>query len=101
MIAVMTAPRELDGAAVLTTASVSATRATGVTRHFRGGERVNEQIRWLAVCRYEDHPGFYLFYCGEDWTVVTDTFHDTVESALDQAGHEFEGVSFTPLSQSS
>lgn len=101
MIAVMTPPRDLDGAAVLTTASVSAARATGLTQHFRAGERVNEQIHWLAVGRYEGQPGFYLFYCGEDWTVVTDTFHDTVEGALDQARHEFDGVSFTPLSQSS
>lgn len=55
----------------------------------------------LAACRYKDQPGVYLFYCDEGWTVVTDTFHGTVEGATDQARHEFESVVFTPIDNSS
>ena len=90
----MTSPRVLDGAEVLATADVSASKRTGRTRHFRDGEQVDGRITRLAVCRYADQPGVYLFYCDADWAVVTDTLHDSFDAALSRAGHEFEGVPF-------
>jgi hypothetical protein len=97
----VTAPHELDGAAVVATAPVTTEDATGATRHFRDGKLANEYIRWLAVCRYADQPGVYLFYCDEDWAVLTDTFHETVEDAYSQARFEFGDVSFDLMAEPS
>lgn len=49
-------------------------------------------VAGLAVCRYEDGGGFYLFYCDGEWNVVTDTYHESVEGAKNQAEFEYEGV---------
>jgi hypothetical protein len=47
----------------------------------------------LAICVYETgDEGFYLFYCDEEWRVVTDTWHETLEDAKSQAEFEYEGV---------
>jgi hypothetical protein len=47
----------------------------------------------LAVARYDDpSSGFYLFSLDEHGTVVTDTCHDSVEAALDQAALEYVGL---------
>ena len=41
----------------------------------------------LALASYPDAIGVYLFYCGADWQVMTDTFHDNTAAALAQAGY--------------
>ena len=86
-------PKEIDGARVLcfaaVTPEVSPTRAT---THRRGGQILGP-ARALAICQYPDESSFYLFYCGEDWTVQTDTFHLSLEDAKHQAEFEYEGIS--------
>lgn len=47
----------------------------------------------LAICRYGDGEGYYLFYCDREWEVVTDTHHQSVEDARSQAEFEYTGVS--------
>jgi hypothetical protein len=47
----------------------------------------------LAICQYAGESSFYLFYCDEDWTVCTDTFHMTLEDAKHQAEYEYDGIS--------
>jgi hypothetical protein len=37
----------------------------------------------------------YLFYCDERWMVITDTLHDDVKAALEQARFEFGDLAFT------
>jgi hypothetical protein len=49
----------------------------------------------LAICRFEDKEAFYLFGCDADWNPVSDTWHETLEKALDQAEFEYEGISDT------
>lgn len=52
----------------------------------------------LAVARYDDpSSGFYLFSLDEHGTVVTDTCHDSVEAALDQAALEYVGLTWTDV----
>lgn len=46
----------------------------------------------LALCKYDDEDGYFLFGCDADWNVVTDTWHMTVQDALAQAELEYEGV---------
>ena len=48
--------------------------------------------RGLAICQYEDEVGYYLFGCDENWKCITDTFHDTIEDAMDQGQREYEGT---------
>jgi hypothetical protein len=49
----------------------------------------------LAVCQYDGDEEFYLFYCDNNWNVIADTWHLTMESALQQAVFEYRGVSFS------
>jgi len=49
----------------------------------------------LAICRHDDEEACYLFGCDEEWNAVTDTWHETLEKALQQAEFEYEGVSET------
>ena len=36
-----------------------------------------------AICQYEGHKSFYLFWCNERWEVIGDTDHPTVDDATD------------------
>ena len=86
-------PANLDGAQVLLYAIIDQRhRPTGKTLHRIGGE-VMPPASGLAVCRYEKDTGFYLFYCDGAWRVLTDTWHESVEDARNQAEFEYEGVS--------
>jgi len=47
----------------------------------------------LAIC--VDKSGYFLFGCDSAWHVVTDTWHQTLEEAMNQAESEYEGISAT------
>lgn len=49
----------------------------------------------MAICQYEGHDGYYLFGCNAEWDAVTDTCHQTLEEAKEQAEFEYVGVSET------
>jgi hypothetical protein len=86
-------PRTLDGAKVLRYAPVAeSVESTGRTRHFKGS--LLGPASALAIARYEDSPesGYYLFYLDDGGVVVTDTNHDSMEAALDQAAFEYAGL---------
>jgi hypothetical protein len=93
----MSTPNVLDGAKVLQTAAVSDKQATGATRHLRDGGSLSLRITRLAMAKYDTGPGIYLFYCDASWAVLTDTFHDSVDDAREQAEFEYEGVEFVEL----
>jgi hypothetical protein len=48
----------------------------------------------LAICQYDERQGYYLFYCDADWKVVTDGWHESIETAIRQAEFEYTGISF-------
>ena len=86
-------PNELDGARMICFAEVSdKIKPTGNTTHRKSGEILGP-ARALAICQYAGTGHFYLFYCAENWTVLTDTFHLTLDEAKDQARFEYEGIS--------
>ena len=67
---------------------------TGHTRHFFGlpddPNKVEAPVpAMLRIVQYEDAWGFYLFYCDADGVEFTDTLHETVAAAKDQAAFEF------------
>ena len=49
----------------------------------------------LAICQYDGERAFYLFGCDAEWNSTSDTWHETLEDALAQAEHEYEGSSAT------
>jgi hypothetical protein len=87
-------PTTLDGASVLAYADLADTTTTGRTRHLVAGSEP-PKFAQLAIARYPDEPGYYLFYCDASWGVVTDTLHDSREAAEAQAAFEFDDVAFT------
>ena len=66
-------------------------RATNNTKHLIGGQ-LETDFAALAICKYPNECGCYLFYCNSDWEAVTDTFHERLEDALAQAEFEYEGI---------
>ncbi len=67
-------------------------RTTGSTRHRVGGSEAGRPAG-LAVCR--DGDAYYLFGCDARWDPVTDTWHATLDDALEQAEFEHAGTSGT------
>ena len=61
---------------------------TGKTHHFQGEKRLPAPT-FLQVVQYPEDPGFYLLYFDEDWQELTDTYHESLKDALEQATFEF------------
>jgi hypothetical protein len=94
----MVVPKKVDGANVLKYAIVSdEVEPTGATRHYRSGSELGPATA-LAIAQYEGEEGFYLFYLDAEGAVATDTFHDLVEGALDQAAFEYSGLRWSDVS---
>ena len=51
-------------------------------------------MRLLRFAQYEASDRAYLFYCDNAWSVVTDTEHECVTAAIEQANFEFGLLSF-------
>jgi hypothetical protein len=69
-------------------------RFTGACKQIVRGELMGA-MAGLAICQYAGEDAFYLFGCDSDWQNVTDTWHQTLEEAQQQAEFEYEGVSAT------
>ncbi len=67
-------------------------RPTGYCRHTVAGTPL-DSVAGLAICSYDASPGYYLLYCDAQWKPTADTYHDTIEAAMQQAEFEFEGTS--------
>jgi hypothetical protein len=61
---------------------------TGGTHHYHGSEELPPPVE-LRIVKYDDTGGYYLFYCDNDGNEITDTYHDTIASAMKQAHWEF------------
>jgi len=49
----------------------------------------------VAIGQRPGDPMTYLFFCDEQWTPVTDTYHPNIGRAKEEAEIEFNGVSKT------
>jgi hypothetical protein len=59
------------------------------------GMRARFADRLVPDTYRRDEPAYYLFDCDEEWNSITDTRHETIEEALQQAESEYAGVSAT------
>lgn len=85
------APSEIDGARVIATAIVQkGVCPTGATTH-TGPDGLVPPANALAIV--SGSAGVYLFYCDQQWQVLADTWHLSVENAKAQAEFEYAGVS--------
>jgi hypothetical protein len=90
-------PDMIDGANVVCASPVDE------RHHFTGGckQIVSGQLMGamagLAICQYEGEDYCYLFGCDENWDSVTDTTHQSLEEALDQAEYEYTGIKDTMI----
>ncbi len=92
---IVDAPGEISGLrVVLWTRIDHRHQSTGGCRHTVGGAFMAKPAG-LAICCSEDEACVDLYYCDESWRPVTDTWHQTLDHARDQAEFEFAGVSET------
>jgi hypothetical protein len=73
---------------VIKEVSLKADASTGKTKHFKGSEELTTPTK-LQIAQYPDDSGFYLFYLNQNDEILTDTYHETFESAVAQAEFEF------------
>ena len=66
---------------------------TGQCKHEVSGV-VLGKAEWAAICQYENDTGYYLFLCYES-DDLSDTYHETIEDAKEQAELEYEGIAST------
>jgi len=69
-------------------------RFTGKTKQVVRGQ-VMGAMAALAICHPAQAQEFYLFGCDSDWNVVSDTWHQSLEEAQEQAEFEYEGINKT------
>jgi hypothetical protein len=74
--------------------------ATGNTRHYFGNALYKGGFSGLHIVQYENDDAHYLVYLGPDGNELTDTWHQSLGDALQQAETEF-GVQPAEWSDSS
>lgn len=62
---------------------------TGKTIHYQGDDLIQD-ITELKIVQYLEDSGYYLIYLNSLGQEVTDTYHETIESAVKQAQFEFD-----------
>jgi hypothetical protein len=70
-------------------AVVEADRVTNKTRHYRNGRLLPAPQSVEIVQLVPAAPGYYLLYFDSDGAEMTDTWHESVASAMEQAKFEF------------
>lgn len=57
--------------------------------HYRNGIQLGKPSV-LKIIQFPEDPGFYLIYLDKQGSEMTDTYHDTLPDALEQASFEFQ-----------
>jgi hypothetical protein len=73
---------------ILGEVEISAIAQTGNTRHTINGVPVTNESK-LRLVRLAGDTSIYLIHYGLDQTELTDTCHDSIEEALEQAKFEY------------
>lgn len=63
-------------------------KPTGFTKHYRG-EGLLPMPAQLKIVQYSGDSGYLLLYLDKDGNEMTDTYHETLDEALEQANFEF------------
>jgi uncharacterized membrane protein len=64
---------------------------TNNTRQIVAGKTIGA-VSALAICQSAEIQGFYLLGCDDIWSRVTDTWHQSLKEAQEQAEFEYVGV---------
>ncbi len=64
-------------------------KSTGKTRHVVSGSDMPLPAM-LRIVRFPNDQGYYLLYLDKAGRELTDTYHDTLADAVDQARWEYE-----------
>jgi len=84
-------PEMIGGAKVICASAIDERHQfTGGCKQIVAGQLMG-QMAGLAICQYEGEDNYYLFGCDEDWSSATDTWHQSLEEALDQVEYEYTG----------
>jgi hypothetical protein len=51
-----------------------------------------EKVPALAMCRYKEDNGVYVFHCNESWEVITDDLFDSIEEAFEQSSLQYNNL---------
>jgi hypothetical protein len=85
-------PSHLDGHRVIRYATIRPhISPTGATRHLVDGKFL-ASVAGLAVCRREGDGGYNLYYCDDDWRILTRSSHSTLEEAIQRADWEDDEI---------
>jgi hypothetical protein len=89
------APADIDGSVTILYTKIDDRHSpTDESNHYAAGQ-LTPTPSALAICRYEDADAFYLFGCDENWEVITDSCHLSLDEAKAQAEREYNGVKAT------
>ena len=80
-------PKKLDGAKVL---YYTGEGDFGVVTNTN--ETDAERICYLAICKYENDNGYYLFLCDENYNVVTDDLLDSITQCFEIASFKKDDI---------
>lgn len=89
-------PEQIDGARVVAYAIFGPiVSPTGMTRHLVDGKYMGS-VQGLAVGQYPQDERFHLFYCDEDWNVLTEEALRSIDEATGQAGMDGVALVWRP-----
>jgi len=90
-------PDKIDGGKVLCATQIdSRHNFTHACRQIVAGKEMGP-MAGLAVCKFDDDDGIYLIGCDEKWNGITDTWHQSLDEAIDQAEFEYKGARNTMI----
>jgi len=79
----MSTPQKIGNAEVVKTAVVNLLSPK---------DKVGRIAFGLAICKCGQESGYYLFCCDDNWEEFSDTWHETIEDAEDQAEYQYPGI---------
>jgi hypothetical protein len=92
-------PRLIGGGRVVKYAEVTPdVRPTNATQHILPTGIAGPAAALAIVDDKADTGGFFLFGLDAEGRVETDTWHESVEAALDQAAFEYVGLAWADVS---
>lgn len=85
----MNSPSELDGAKVIQCTNNINPNDFGVVLYEEENPKKEVKITGIAIAKYEDGRGYYLFSCDLNWQVIGDYFFSSLEEAINEASNGF------------
>jgi hypothetical protein len=64
-------------------------KPTGKTHHYQSDQELPTPSE-LQIVKYAEDPGYYLLYIDANGGELTDTYHDSLTLAFEQAEWEFQ-----------